>query len=195
MNYTPEQEQAWNRAIKLLEEQISSFQFDTWIKPLTLYAVTPTTIIVIANHIMTKERIMSRYRTDIYNMVKLSFGRAYELEFYTQEEMERRPEVAKSTLNSKYTFENYVVGPSNSFAYAASLAVAEQPSDVYNPLFIYGSVGLGKTHLMNAIGNYILSEDPMKNVLFTTSESFTNELIDAIVQKKGTSELLSLIHI
>lgn len=189
MNYTPEQEQAWNRAIKLLEEQISSFQFDTWIKPLTLYAVTPTTIIVIANHIMTKERIMSRYRTDIYNMVKLSFGRAYELEFYTQEEMERRPEVAKSTLNSKYTFENYVVGPSNSFAYAASLAVAEQPSDVYNPLFIYGSVGLGKTHLMNAIGNYILSEDPMKNVLFTTSESFTNELIDAIVQKKGTSEL------
>ena len=189
MNYTPEHEQAWNRAIKLLEEHLPSFQFNTWIKPLQLHAVTPTTIIVIVDNQLTMHRIINRYRTDIYNMVKLSFGRTYELEFHTQEEMERQPVVAKSTLNSKYTFENYVVGPNNSFAYAASLAVAEQPSDVYNPLFIYGSVGLGKTHLMNAIGNYIMAEDPMKNVLFTTSESFTNELIDAIVQKKGTAEL------
>ena len=189
MNYTPEHEQAWNRAIKLLEEHLPSFQFNTWIKPLQLHAVTPTTIIIIVDNQLTMHRIINRYRTDIYNMVKLSFGRAYELEFHTQEEMDRAPVVAKSTLNSKYTFENYVVGPNNSFAYAASLAVAEQPSDVYNPLFIYGSVGLGKTHLMNAIGNYIMAEDPMKNVLFTTSESFTNELIDAIVQKKGTAEL------
>jgi len=189
MNYTPEHEQAWNRAIKLLEEHLPSFQFNTWIKPLQLHAVTPTTIIIIVDNQLTMHRIINRYRTDIYNMVKLSFGRTYELEFHTQEEMDRAPVVAKSTLNSKYTFENYVVGPSNSFAYAASLAVAEQPSDVYNPLFIYGSVGLGKTHLMNAIGNYIMAEDPMKNVLFTTSESFTNELIDAIVQKKGTAEL------
>ena len=191
MNYTPEHEQAWNRAIKLLEEHLPSFQFNTWIKPLQLHAVTPTTIIIIVDNQLTMHRIINRYRTDIYNMVKLSFGRAYELEFHTQEEMDRAPVVAKSTLNSKYTFENYVVGPNNSFAYAASLAVAEQPSDVYNPLFIYGSVGLGKTHLMNAIGNYIMAEDPMKNVLFTTSESFTNELIDAIVQKKGTAELRS----
>ena len=191
MNYTPEHEQAWNRAIKLLEEHLPSFQFNTWIKPLQLHAVTPTTIIIIVDNQLTMHRIINRYRTDIYNMVKLSFGRTYELEFHTQEEMDRAPVVAKSTLNSKYTFENYVVGPNNSFAYAASLAVAEQPSDVYNPLFIYGSVGLGKTHLMNAIGNYIMAEDPMKNVLFTTSESFTNELIDAIVQKKGTAELRS----
>jgi len=189
MNYTPEHEQAWNRAIKLLQESLPSFQFKTWIEPLKLHAVTPSSMVIIVDNQLTMNRINHRYRTDIYNMVKLSFGRSYELEFYTQEEMERQPSVAKSTLNPKYNFENYVVGNSNSFAYAASLAVAEQPSEVYNPLFIYGSVGLGKTHLINAIGNYILAEDPMKNVLFTTSESFTNELIDAIVQKKGTAEL------
>ena len=189
MNYTPEQEQAWTRAIKLLEEHLPSFQFRTWIQPLKLHMVTSTSLIIIVDNQLILNRILNRYRTDIYNMVKLSFGRAYELEFHTQEDMERQPVMKKSSLDPKYNFENYVVGPSNSFAYAASLAVAEQPSEVYNPLFIYGSVGLGKTHLMNAIGNYILSEDPSKNVLFTTSESFTNELIDTFIKKKSTAEL------
>ena len=82
-----------------------------------------------------------------------------------------------------------MVGPSNSLAYYASLAVAEDPSNAYNPLFIYGGVGLGKTHLMNAIGNFILQQDPTANILFTTSETFTNELIDSIISKKGTGNL------
>lgn len=190
MNYTPEQKEAWDKAIGLLEKNLMPIKFNTWIKPLQLYSVTPESIIIIADNPLTLSSVKTRYFTDLYNMIKLSFGRSYELEFYTQDEIDRQQvNIKRTTLNSKYNFENFVVGSSNSFAYAASLAVAEQPGDVYNPLFIYGSVGLGKTHLMNAIGNYIMADDPMKNVLLTTSESFTNELIDAIVKKKDTSEL------
>ena len=192
MNYAPEHKQAWDKAISMLEQNLNPASFKTWIKPLQLYSVTPDKIIIIGNHSMGLNIIRQRYYTDIYNMIRFSFGRSYELEFYTQEEINRQhTTVQRTTLNSKYNFDNFVVGPSNSFAYAASLAVAEQPSDVYNPLFIYGSVGLGKTHLMNAIGNFIMAEDPMKNVLLTSSESFTNELIDSIVKKKDTSELRS----
>ena len=174
----------------MLGNDMSTASYNTWIKPLKLYSVTPESIVIVADNVLTLYSVKTRYFTDLYNMIKLSFGRSYELEFYTQDEIDRQQvSVKRTTLNTKYNFENFVVGPSNSFAYAASLAVAEQPSDVYNPLFIYGSVGLGKTHLMNAIGNYIMADDPMKNVLLTTSESFTNELIDAIVKKKDTSEL------
>ena len=190
MNYTPEQKEAWDKAIGLLEKNLMPIKFNTWIKPLKLYSVTAESIVIVADNVLTLSSVKTRYFTDLYNMIKLSFGRSYELEFYTQDEIDRQQvSVKRTTLNNKYSFENFVVGPSNSFAYAASLAVAEQPSDVYNPLFIYGSVGLGKTHLMNAIGNYIMADDPRKNVLLTTSESFTNELIDAIVKKKDTSEL------
>ena len=190
MNYTPEQKEAWDKAIGLLEKNLMPIKFNTWIKPLKLYSVNAESIVIVADNVLTLSSVKTRYFTDLYNMIKLSFGRSYELEFYTQDEIDRQQvSVKRTTLNTKYNFENFVVGPSNSFAYAASLAVAEQPSDVYNPLFIYGSVGLGKTHLMNAIGNYIMADDPMKNVLLTTSESFTNELIDAIVKKKDTSEL------
>ena len=190
MNYTPEHLEAWEKVLRLLKDNLKPVSFDQWIKPLKLYSVTPEAVMIIADNYMAINIVKQRYYTPLYNMIKMVFQRSYELEFYTQEEIVKlNSNFKRTTLNEKYTFANFVVGPSNSFAYAASLAVAEQPSDVYNPLFIYGSVGLGKTHLMNAIGNYILEEDPMKNVLFTSSEAFTNELIDSIVQKKGTAEL------
>lgn len=91
----------------------------------------------------------------------------------------------KSSLNPKYTFESFVIGNSNSFAHAAALAIAENPAKDYNPFFMYGGVGLGKTHLMHAIGHKILQNHPQKRVLYTTSEKFTNELINSI--KDGTS--------
>ena len=190
MNYTPEQKQSWDRAVAMLEENLAPVSFNTWIKPLEMYAVTDEAIQILVPSPIIVDMVRQRYYTELYNTLRMCFGRSYKLELYMPDQIARKnSEMTRTTLNPKYSFDNFVVGPSNSFAYAASLAVAEQPSDVYNPLFIYGSVGLGKTHLMNAIGNYIMADDPTKNVLLTTSESFTNELIDAIVKKKDTSRL------
>ena len=192
MNYTPEQKAAWDRALKMLEKDVMPVSYNAWIKPLKLYSVTNDTIVILAENTFNLNHLKNRYYSMLYGAIRMAFGRTYELEFYTQDEIARNADrIGASTLNPKYSFENFVVGPSNSFAYAASLAVAEQPSDVYNPLFIYGGVGLGKTHLMNAIGNYIMQDNPTANVLFITSETFTNELIDSIVKKKGTSDLRS----
>lgn len=192
MNYAPEQKEAWDKAISMLEQNLIPISFKMWIEPLRLYSVTQDTICIVTNNSLVLNHVKQRYLTELYNMIHMCFGRSYELEFFTEDEIARQTATpTRTTLNPNYSFENFVVGPSNSFACAASLAVAEQPSAAYNPLFIYGSVGLGKTHLMNAIGNYIVAADPMKNVLLTSSESFTNELIDAIVKKKGTAELRS----
>ena len=192
MNYTQEQKDAWEQVCKHLQDNLSRVSYEQWIRPLELYSVTQDSLIITGRDSFNINHVKNRYFTDLYNLVSICFGRSYELEFHTKDEMQRQMDaVSRTMLNPKYTFDNFVVGNSNNFAYAASLAVAEDPSNAYNPLFIYGSVGLGKTHLMNAIGNYVMSEDPMKNVLLTTSESFTNELIDAIVSKKGTASLRS----
>ena len=114
----------------------------------------------------------------------------YSFRILDKEEIEKQKRLMSETmLNPKYTFDNFVIGASNNFAYAASLAVAEQPNEVYNPLFIYGDVGLGKTHLMNAIGNYIIQQNPVARIMLTTSERFANELIEAIAKKRGAADL------
>lgn len=193
MNYTPEDRAKWEQLIRMMEQTMAESAqrpfFDTFIKPLKLYAVTPDTLYISGDNAFNLRHMKNRYGTMIYSAVPLVFGRKYEIEYYPESEIERVVgQLNPSSLNEKYTFDNFITGDSNRFAYAASLAVAQTPGEVYNPLFIYGGVGLGKTHLMNAIGNYITAEDPKLNVLLMTSEAMTNELIEGIAKKK-TSEL------
>ena len=190
MHYTQEQQACFEKARDIFEKNIPGPQYTAWFSTLKLIAVTQEAVILEAENTVAAECLRGRYLGIISNVLGAQLGRAYDIEIYTHEQLlSQYQDMEKSMLNPRYTFDNFVVGPSNSFAHAAALAVAEQPSGAYNPLFIYGGVGLGKTHLMNAIGNYIQKNDPRKNVLFITSETFTNELIDAIVKKKGTAQL------
>ena len=189
MNYTPEQKAAWDRVMQLIEENLDGPSFSAWFKPLSLYAVTGDKIIIVGQNAFNLQHMQNRYGTMLMSTVDMIFERRYDLEFYTQAEISRvKDKLSNSTLNEKYTFDNFVVGGSNSFAHAAALAVAEEPSDAYNPLFIYGGVGLGKTHLMNAVGNYVLKTNPSATVLLMSSEMITNQLIEGIA-KKNTAEL------
>ena len=193
MNYTPEEKAKWDKVILTLEENMNDpaqrMLFNTFIRPLKLYAATPSALYISGESAFHINHMKTRWGTMLYNAVPMVFGRNYELEYYPENQIAQVvAQLNKSSLNSKYTFGNFIVGPSNQFAFAASLAVAENPGDTYNPLFIYGGVGLGKTHLMNAIGNFLSSENPKLNVLLMTSEAMTNELIEGIA-KKRTSEL------
>ena len=189
MNYTPEHKACWDRAMQLLKENLDTPSYNAWFKTLELYAIAGERMIIVGQNSFSLQYMRNRYGATLLNAVDMVFDRHYQLEFYTQDELAKvKDKLAASTLNQKYTFDNFVVGSTNNFAYAASLAVAQDPSEVYNPLFIYGGVGLGKTHLLNAIGNYITRMRPNFNVLLMSSEAITNELIDAIA-KKRTGEL------
>ena len=190
MEITNAHQENWQTALRMLENELPSASYNTWFKPLKLHGVNGDNILIEAPNPFVLNQLNGRYKSMLENVLTQTFGRRYDLVLALQADIERHiSQLTRTMLNTKYTFDNFIVGSSNSFAHAASLAVAEQPAGAYNPLFLYGGVGLGKTHLMNAIGNYILQVDPSKNVLFITSETFTNEFIDALVKKRGTSEL------
>ena len=193
MAYTQEQLDVWNRIAEKLRESVSPVSYDAWIKPMRLFAVTSDEIIITSPILQAMGALRGRYESMIEAAVRVNYGMNYRLKLIDPKDAPKEVVTNDTTLNPKYQFENFVVGKANNLAYAASLAVAEQPSDVYNPLFIYGDAGLGKTHLMNAIGNFIKHENPMANVLLTSSEHLTNELIDAIVCKK-TADLRSRLR-
>ena len=184
----------WPEILNYLKNEydISDVSFNTWLRPLEVAAVEKNTIIIM----VPEESIGLQYiRKKYYLPLKVSVaeitGGDYEIEFILPDQLKNIkpavPEISQSQsvfekagLNPKYTFSNFVVGDNNNLAHAASLAVAESPAQIYNPLYIYGGVGLGKTHLMQAIAHFILTRNPDSKVLYVTSENFTNEIIDAI---------------
>ena len=195
-----------NQAKELLKNEMTNISFTTWIKTLEIGNIYDNKIELITSNAMQTDAIKSRYYDLIINTFNFLTNKSWQLEIIdssdasaqsnVQEVLDNSfdsltssPEYSKTSLNPKYTFDTFVVGNNNRFAHAAALAVAEAPASMYNPLFIYGGVGLGKTHLMQAIGNEILKRDSSKKVLYVTSEAFTNELVNAIKDANYKNEL------
>ncbi|NLD49757.1 MAG: chromosomal replication initiator protein DnaA [Clostridiaceae bacterium] len=186
----------WQRILNLLKNELTEISFNTWIKTIDPISLNSNTINLAVPAEFNKGILESRYQTLIKNAIKQVTFKEYSINFVvpSQENMEKytnnvenntNEDMLVSILNPKYTFDTFVIGNSNRFAHAAALAVAEAPAKAYNPLFIYGGVGLGKTHLMHAIGHYILNQNPALKVLYVSSEKFTNELINAIKDDKN----------
>ncbi|MFR8403306.1 MAG: chromosomal replication initiator protein DnaA [Monoglobus pectinilyticus] len=181
----------WGNVTKQLRDEMSTVAFDTWIKPIKPVEVAGDSITLcvpggLQKGSLNKSMIMTKYRSLIESSIKNVTGKSLDLDvcFETNSGVQADdPIKQESALNPKYTFDNFIVGNNNNLAQAASLAVAETPAHKYNPLFIYGGSGLGKTHLIQAIGNFYLTNNPGKRVLYTTSEKFTYELVNAIREK------------
>ena len=185
----------WQRSLDLIKSELTQISFDTWIKTIEPISIIKNSINFKVPADFYKGMIESRYSILIKNAIKQVTFKEYDLIFLSPNEESESIKEIKQThqvadisntyLNPKYIFDTFVVGNSNRFAHAASLAVAESPAHAYNPLFLYGGVGLGKTHLMHAIGHYILSQNPNLKVMYVSSEKFTNELINAIKDDKN----------
>ena len=182
------------KAKDLLKGELTSISYETWIKTLEIESMTDSKIVLKANSDVQMDTINTRYHDLIVNTFAEITKKYYEIScvlestkdsFTSNTSTSINYEVpVSSSINPNYTFETFVVGKNNSLAHAASLAVAEAPAKAYNPLFLYGGVGLGKTHLMHAVANTVLKNDKSKNVLYVTSEKFTNEIINAIKDNK-----------
>jgi chromosomal replication initiator protein len=199
-------QELWHQVLSIIQTKLSKPSFDTWLKSTRATVFTDTSLVICAPNKFSMEWLESRYSKMIRSSVFEVLGREVSLSF-TLQEMEQ-PAAAKpvptamqepgkpslspedqftNNMNPKYTFDTFVVGLGNRFAHAASLAVAEAPGKAYNPLFLYGGVGLGKTHLMHAIGHFVLEHNPSAKVMYISSEKFTNEFINAIRDNRGES--------
>ncbi len=186
----------WQKTLGLLKNELTEISYNTWIKTIDPLSIDLNTINLAVPADFNKGILESRYKDLIKNAIKQATYKEYEINFVVpsldnmekikkQSEQTSGEDTTVSILNPKYTFDTFVIGNSNRFAHAAALAVAEAPGKAYNPLFIYGGVGLGKTHLMHAIGHYILNQNSSQRVLYVSSEKFTNELINAIKDNKN----------
>ncbi len=184
----------WNEILEYMRADLdmTSLSFETWIKPLKIHSIEEKILRILVEMDGAVEYLEKKYKIALQAAIIEIVNQKYEIEFVTQNQVESEDFIKKESsnlmnetieranLNPKYTFDTFVVGSNNKFAHAASLAVADKPGQIYNPLFLYGGVGLGKTHLMHSIAHSILKKDKNKKVLYVTSEIFTNELIDAI---------------
>ncbi|ASS37289.1 chromosomal replication initiator DnaA [Mogibacterium pumilum] len=184
----------WDSFIEEIRKSTSKLSFDMFFSDLSLYKLDfdNNTIYIQLEDISIIKFLREKYIVQIEEIFSRLLGDDFQVvikskDEYKSNKIDKKKKVRKSLykdnsklFNPKFNFENFVVGGNNRFAYAASLAVAESPAEAYNPLFLYGGSGLGKTHLMQAIGIQVIKNDPASNVLYISSETFTNELIEAI---------------
>jgi len=197
----PDKSELLTKAKDLLKDEMTTISYTTWIKSLEIKSVTDTKITLVALSKMQKDAIETRLFDLICNTFNFITNKNCEIIIIDKSEetlvedniqntntFTNTENYSTSFLNPKYTFETFITG-NNTFAQAAAYAVAEAPATTYNPLFIYGGVGLGKTHLMHAIGNKILKDNPKSKILYVTSEKFINELVNSIKDANFKNEI------
>lgn len=188
----------WNEILETMKKEydISDVSFKTWILPLQVYSYENDVVKILVSEQPMGDYVKKKYLIPLQVTIVETIGHDLTVEFILPNETQKAPakeEVSSynnsenNKLNPKYTFETFVVGNNNNFAHAACLAVAESPAEVYNPLFIYGGVGLGKTHLMQSIAHFVEKNSPQLKVKYVTSEDFTNELIESLKNQKLTN--------
>jgi len=186
----------WQKTLDLLKDELSELGFNTFIKPIEPIYMDSDSIILGVPDNFFKGQVESKYGLLIKNAIKQITHKECNINFIipSEEDVKVSQDTSENNsyddnnqcqLNPKYTFDTFVIGNSNRLAHAAAVAVAESPSKAYNPLFIYGGVGLGKTHLMHAIGHYIKNQNPSAKVVYVSSEKFTNQLVNAIKSNKN----------
>jgi chromosomal replication initiator protein len=190
----------WTAVLENLAADLTKISFDQWIKSIEPISMDGNIFVIWVPNDFNLTVLKERYSELIKNAIYLASEKKYDIKFILDNEIDKNSynknknseknnarvnKIESSMLNPKYIFEEFVIGNSNRFAHAASLAVAESPARAYNPLFIYGGVGLGKTHLMHAIGHFILNKNPNAKILYVSSEIFTNELINSIRDDKN----------
>lgn len=194
---------SWDDFLNIIKSKLSSVSYDTWFKDTKLAKITNDEVFIEVPMSFHKDFLSKTYYELIDNIIFQLTNKNYNINFVIEDELNDKTNMVslekedikkknfQSNLNPKYTFDNYVIGDSNRFAQTAAVAVAEQPGKVYNPLFIHGKSGLGKTHLMHAIGNYIV-ENSDKNVLYVTSDKFISDFIG--INKKDTDNYDVIDH-
>lgn len=193
-------QQLWQAILGNLELTLSKANFTTWFKNTSIIEKSEVGIVIGVPNAFTKEWLQNKYHQEILKALKTIAAEIKEVKYQivspaftpsapvVKEIVKIQPKRAENqSLNPKYTFDTFIVGSNNQLAHAASQAVSKKPGQIYNPLFIYGGVGLGKTHLMQAVGNEVLKKNPEAKILYVTSERFTNEFVQALSQGKADS--------
>lgn len=175
------------------EYELTDVSYNTWIKPLKFHKAenNMVTILIPSDQAHAVNYITNKYKNFFQVSISEMFNQEYQVSFLLEKDIEKEEKLIEknniyninnvnANLNPKYNFDTFVVGSNNKFAHSAALAVAESPGEAYNPLYLYGGAGLGKTHLMHSIGHFVLEQNPDKKVLYVNSEEFTNEVIESI---------------